>query len=127
VTSLGSLIGHANQRGKFSGANPVRDLTKGKNKRAERRQKSPLQVGVDIPSVGEIKRLLEAAPPRQMPLLMTAVFCGLRASELRGLRWTDIDLKNGKIHVRQRADRYREIGQPKSKAGNRTVPIPPGC
>lgn len=29
------------------------------------------------------------------------------------------------IHVRQRADRFNEIGQPKSAAGERTVPAPP--
>src|SRR5262249_18065101 len=62
--------------------------------------------------------------PRR-PLLLTAIFTGLRASELRGLRWADIDLKRGELHVRQRADRYGKIGRPKSEAGERTVPLPP--
>jgi len=53
---------------------------------------------------------------RWRPLLLTLIFTGLRASELRGLRWIDIDLKRGEIHVRQRADRYNEIGPPKSEA-----------
>src|SRR3954471_3538890 len=48
-----------------------------------------------------------------------------RASELRGLRWSDVDLKRGELHVRQRADRYGKIGRPKSEAGERTVPLPP--
>ena len=56
---------------------------------------------------------------------MTAIFTGLRASELRGLRWADVDLKKGELHVRQRADRYNAIGAPKSEAGERTVPLPP--
>jgi integrase len=56
---------------------------------------------------------------------MTAIFTGLRASELRGLRWEDIDLKTGELHVRQRADTYGKIGNPKSKSGRRTVPLPP--
>jgi integrase len=56
---------------------------------------------------------------------MTAIFTGLRASELRGLRWSDVDLKAGRIHVRQRADRYNKIGRPKSEAGDRVVPVPP--
>ena len=55
--------------------------------------------------------------------MLTAIFTGLRASELRGLRWQDVDLKSGELHVRQRADRYSEIGKPKSKAGTRTVPL----
>ena len=58
-------------------------------------------------------------------LLLTAIFTGLRASELRGLRWSDVDLKTGELTVRQRADRYNVIGKPKSKAGNRTVPLGP--
>jgi integrase len=58
-------------------------------------------------------------------LLLTAIFSGLRISELRGLRWTDIDLKRAVLHVRQRADRYNAIGQPKSVAGERTIPLPP--
>jgi integrase len=49
----------------------------------------------------------------------------LRSSELRGLRWSDVDFKKGVLHVRQRADRYGVIGKPKSKAGHRTVPLGP--
>jgi integrase len=56
---------------------------------------------------------------------LTAIFTGLRASELRGLRWADVDLKKGELHVRQRADRYNIIGRPKSESGERTVPLPP--
>jgi integrase len=41
------------------------------------------------------------------------------------LRWTDIDFRGGALHVRQRANKYQEIGRPKSEAGERTVPIPP--
>ena len=57
--------------------------------------------------------------------MLTAVFTGLRASELRGLRWADVDLAKRELHVRQRADRYNEIGAPKSESGNRAVPLPP--
>ena len=41
-------------------------------------------------------------------LLLTAIFTGLRASELRGLRWVDVDLKRSELHVHQRADRLRQ-------------------
>jgi integrase len=53
------------------------------------------------------------------------MFTGLRVSELRGLRWSDVDLRRGEIHVRQRADRWRMIGRPKSEAGERTIPLLP--
>ena len=64
-------------------------------------------------------------PDRWRPVLLTAIFAGLRSSELRGLRWQDVDLKAAELHVRQRADRYNVIGKPKSEAGNRTVPLGP--
>jgi hypothetical protein len=59
------------------------------------------------------------------PLLLTAAFTGLRASELRGLRWKDVNLKEEKIHVQQRADRLNQIGRPKTAAGDREIPIRP--
>jgi integrase len=51
-------------------------------------------------------------------------FTGLRASELRGLRWRDLDLEARTLHVRQRADRFNELGPPKSEAGERSLPLP---
>jgi integrase len=56
---------------------------------------------------------------------LTAIFTGVRASELRGLRWADVDLKASELHVRRRADRYNAIGAPKSSSGERTIPFPP--
>ena len=62
---------------------------------------------------------------RWRPVLLTAIFTGLRASELRGLRWQDVDLDRKELHVRQRADRFNDLGEPKSEAGTRTLPMPP--
>jgi integrase len=85
-----------------------------------------LEVGKHIPTTGEIKRLVEAAKDiRRRTLLLTAALTGLRASELRGLRWKDVDLKAEELHVRQRADRYCAIGAPKSEAGTRSIPLAP--
>jgi integrase len=92
---------------------------------ADRRGEHRLKIGVHIPCPEEIKAILAAAGPRARPLLLSAIFTGLRSSELRGLRWSDVDLKNGELHVRQRADRYGVVGKPKSKAGYRTVPLGP--
>ena len=97
----------------------VRDLrrtrARGVERKAERRQKGKLKVGVDIPTREEIKAIVEAAKGRWRPILLTAIFTGLRASELRGLRWADVDLDKRELHVRQRADRYSAIGKPKSE------------
>jgi integrase len=41
----------------------------------------------------------------------------MRSSELRGLRWEDVDFDAKVIHVRQRADAWGTMGAPKSEAG----------
>jgi integrase len=124
--SLGAIIGDAQERGHCA-HNAVREITHNKKhrKRVETRQQGKIQAGVHYPTPDEIRAILAAAPERWRPLLITAVFTGLRASELRGLRWSDVDLKKGALHVRQRADRFNQIGAPKSAAGTRTIPIGP--
>jgi integrase len=89
------------------------------------KRKRRLEPGCDIPTPQEVTRLLNAAKddPRRRAFLLVACFTGLRASELRGLRWSDIDLKACELHVRQRADAYNKIGVPKSASSVRTVPI----
>ena len=91
------------------------------------RSKHHLEIGRDIPTPSEIGRLIAAAAPdaRLHALLRVAALCGLRASELRGLRWSDVDLKAEELHVRQRADRYCVIGAPKTKESRRTIPLSP--
>jgi integrase len=126
--SLGTLIADAQERGHV-GTNVVRSLRanrkRGKERQAERRAKGRLKIGTDIPAPEEIDALLAAAKGKWRPFLLVASRCGLRASELRGLRWQDIDFKKGRLHVHQRADARNVIGPPKSEAGERTIPIPP--
>jgi integrase len=126
IGSLGSLLADAQEQG-LAARNAVRDLRRnrrrGKELNAEKRQKGKLKVGVDIPTPQEVKAMIGHVKGRWRPLLITAIFTGLRASELRGLRWRDLDLKTGELHVHQRADRFNEIGKPKSAAGERGVPF----
>ena len=129
MTSLGSILADAQECGLVV-QNAVRGLRRhrrGKDAQTERRHRRTLEVGVDIPTPGEIRAIIAQLDEdtRWRPLLLTAIFTGLRGSELRGLRWKDIDLKRGELHVRQRADRYGKIGPTKSKAGERVVPLPP--
>jgi integrase len=56
---------------------------------------------------------------------VTAIFTGLRASELRGLTWDDVDLEERTLRVRQRADRWNTVGSPKSDSSKREVPLAP--
>ncbi len=125
--SLGSIFADAIER-KLATRNPVRDMRRsrqGKERRAEKRQKGKLKIGEDIPSREEVKALVAVLSGRWKPLLLVAIFAGLRSSELRGLRWQDVDLDRREIRVHQRADEFGEIGPPKSEAGERTLPISP--
>jgi integrase len=87
----------------------------------------PLEGGTDIPTPDEVRRIIAAAGENMKlaTFLRTAALTGLRASELLGLRWMDVDLKRHEIHVRQRSDRYRTIGAPKSATSIRTIPVGP--
>lgn len=78
-----------------------------------------------VPERADLKAMIAAADDKSRPIILTAITTGLRSSELRGLRWQDIDLAAGTISVRQRADQWGQIGAPKSEAGRRTIPIPP--
>jgi integrase len=128
LCSLGCILADAQERGHVA-QNVVRSLRtrrpRGRERHADRRQKGKLKVGVDIPTPDEMRAIIAALEGRWRPLFLTVIFTGLRSSELRGLRWSDIDLKRGELHVRQRADRWRVIGRPKSEASERTIPLPP--
>src|SRR5262249_59087517 len=88
------------------GRNVVRELSRSSGRRAvkqEKRASKKLEVGVDIPTSAEVRKILEAASGRWRPIFVVAAFTGLRASELRGLRWCDVDFSKNEIRVRQRA------------------------
>lgn len=115
LTSLKSILKSVGQSHVAAGVSIKRD----------KRQRK-LEVGVDIPDPKEVKALIgKATANRDRALLLTVVLTGLRASELRGLRWRDVDLRASELHVRQRADRYNVMGPPKSESSRRTLPIPP--
>jgi integrase len=87
--------------------------------------KGPLRTGVDFPTMAELNALIDNASGRLRPFIVTAIFTGMRLSELRGLRWSDVDLDAGLIHVRQRANAWGIMGPPKSRAGKRDIPLAP--
>ena len=117
LTSLRSIISAAQERGLVL-HNVARDI---KPRRADRHD--PDRV---FPAKEEIKALLANAPERHQPLIMTALFTGMRMSELRGLTWDAIDFERSVITVRKRADRYCEMGNTKSRSGRREIPMGPG-
>jgi integrase len=126
VASLGAILANAQTLGRV-GRNVVRDNVALRRRltRLDKRHEAPLIVGKDIPTKEELRTLLEHATGAVRALVVTAIFTGLRASELRGLCWEDIDLVKATLVVRQRADRWNRLGSPKSAAGRREIPLAP--
>ena len=96
-----------------------------KIKSDDQRDVAPVRAGVDFPDREELRTILDKAEGRWRPRVITFIFTGMRTSELRGLPRCNIDLDGGVLHVRQRADLWGRLGKPKSKAGNRDIPLAP--
>ena len=122
LTSLKTMLTFAQRRGLVAQNVALSVRIKSDSREASR---GPLRAGVDFPSMAELNSLIENSTARRRPFIVTAIFTGMRLSELRGLPWSDVDLDAGVIHVRQRADAWLNIGPPKSKAGKRDIPLAP--
>lgn len=62
------------------------------------------------------------------PAWLMAASTGLRRGELLGLRWEDVDLAKGRLHVRQaivEVGSTLRVQEPKTKSGRRVVPFGP--
>jgi integrase len=127
MASLSSILSDALDRGLVAQNVVHHRRSRNKKKKGVERQKRQLKVGRDIPTPEEIRAILTKLDDqgRHRALLLTAIFTGLRASELRGLRWTDIDFAKSELHVHQRADRHGRIGAPKSATSRRAIPLLP--
>jgi integrase len=76
----------------------------------------------------EARRVMEAADATPYgPLVRLAVLTGMRRGELLGLRWQDVDLTGGTIHVQQTAQRIAGHGivfrQPKTRLSRRSIAL----
>jgi integrase len=121
LTNLKTMLSFAQGRGLVA-QNVARGV---RIKTDSREADGPLRAGVDFPTMAELNALIEKSEGRWRPFIVAAIFTGMRLSELRGLVWTNVDLDNGLIHVRQRANQWSKMGQPKSKAGKRDIPLAP--
>jgi integrase len=116
VRSLGAIFKEARRRG-LSNVAPTVGLELDLPERDDPR---PV-----IPTKAELQAIIAGAAGRWRPLILVATFSGLRASELRGLRWTDVDFEGRQLNVAQRADASHKIGKLKSKSAYRSIPLPP--
>jgi integrase len=117
LRSLSAIVSEAKRRGHVA-VNNVRDATP--VRRSKRDRARP-----EMPTKEELRAIIAATPDRWRPFILTAIFAGLRGSELRGLKWNDVDTIGAQIHVRRRVDRFNNFGPPKSEAGTRDIPLSP--
>lgn len=99
--------------------NPCQVKSAGRTKRVKR---------IEPASLKELEVISATMAPRYRLAILLAAWCALRFGEITELRRNDIDLKNGRIHVRRgvtTVDGQRVVGTPKTEAGIRTVAIPP--
>jgi integrase len=88
------------------------------------------QTKARILDIDDVKLLIEKAPANYRALLATAVFSGMRQSELLGLRWCDVDFAENVIHIEHqlsRASRVKpaELLPLKTDAAERTIDLAP--
>ncbi|OAN54018.1 hypothetical protein A6A04_12285 [Paramagnetospirillum marisnigri] len=125
-TSLRSIIALAQEKG-FVATNVCAAIRR--SRRSQGKRHAAPASKVVIPTQVEVGKLLKAAaehyPGKYHAMLATAIFTGLRLSELRGLIWDNVDLDGAALKVLQRADEFGEIGSPKSKTSTRTIPLGP--
>jgi integrase len=78
----------------------------------------------------EVVRLLACSSDEYRPLIATALYTGMRISELLGLAWSDVDFDAGMIHVRAQLSRPHRGSPavrvaPKTRAAVREIPLIP--
>ena len=120
LATLGSILRYALRRGYITDS-PLRRLEAGERPRPAPRARRAL--GQD-----EIARLLAACAPRYRLLIVTALYTGMRISELLALTWADIDFAAGAIHVRAQLSRAHhgtpaQRVAPKTAAAVRDIPL----
>lgn len=113
ITPLRAIFRRALSRGVVQ-ANPTRGLELPAVRSAPRRYCSPERA----------QALLAALGPEDRALWATAFYAGLRRGELAALRWEDVNLADGVIHVRRGWDHVEGEIEPKSRQGKRKVPVP---
>jgi integrase len=122
LATLESIMRFARRHG-WIVADPVERLEHDERPRPEPRPQRVL-------GRAEIERLLGACSPPSRLMIATALYTGLRISEMLGLVWDDVDLRAGVIHVRAQLSRAHRGAParrvpPKTAASARDIPLVP--
>lgn len=83
----------------------------------------------DTWTADELAHFLAAEPEHpRAPYWIVAAATGCRSAELLALHWMDLDLSQNVLHVRRSGQYIRNVwteGEPKTRAGRRTLSLPP--
>jgi integrase len=112
LATLQSVLRYARRRGLIV-ADPVELLE------PEERPRTPRRSRGRVLGQEEIARLLKACPSRGRLLVETALFTGMRISELLGLVWADVDHGAGLVRVTAQLSRPHR-GEPAERVATKT-------
>jgi integrase len=114
ILPLRAIFRRAHRRGEVA-INPTLKLTLPVVRGERDRVAAPSEVGP----------LLDALQPAERAIYATALYAGLRLGELQALQWDDVDLNANLIHIKRNWDRQTGFVAPKSRSGNRRIPLTP--
>lgn len=98
--------------------NPIREAKRPRKPASNRSTAAKALSDVDVKAItGAV------AGHRLAPLVTVALHTGMRRGELCGLRWADVDLEAGTIHVRQQATAYGDDDDLKTINADRVIPL----
>ena len=122
LVPLGRIFALALRRG-YINENPLSRLERSERPHLHKREQRVL-------NHAQISALLAVSLPSYRPLLATAIYSGMRLSELLGLVWAEVELQEGLIQVRYQLSRAREDKRArrvrlKTAAAVREIPLLP--
>lgn len=118
LTTLGSILKYAMKK-RYIDSNPIQEMERKRGSTSNGKKK------IIVLQPEEICALIENARPLKYKVLfMTAVMTGMRAGELLGLKWDDIDFNVSQVNVK-RTHNYGKFHEPKTQASIRSIDLSP--
>lgn len=114
IRNVMSVVFNHGLRHELLDRNPVQWV-----RQSAKRKKIPV-----VLEIGEVQSLLGALDLRERTMVLLDVVTGLRASELFGLKWIDVNFNNNEISV-TRSIVNQVIGSCKTEASQKPVPLDP--
>jgi len=112
---LSALFNHAIRHELYTRENPIRTV-----RQSATRQRDP-----DVLTINELKKIVQNIDAQAVRVMvLTAAASALRRSELRGLKWADLDFENLWFHLRRGLVGKDETNM-KTRASRKGIPMLP--